>query len=129
MKIYCSKDDIRTYQNRRNENKFIETKQYDDGHKYARQYMKWDTPYGEVKNYSGSKSNRGRYHRVSQRSPDQMLEDYDDITKIYEAKYLDSAGDYRYHYIYAPDRAAAVKLAEKIKSANDYRRAIYVASV
>lgn len=78
--IECS-DDIKTYQNRRNENKFIETKKYDDGHTVARQYMKWNTPEGEVKNYSGAKdARRGRWHRAGQHTRDMMLEDYDEIT-------------------------------------------------
>ena len=78
--IECS-DDIRTYQNRRNENKFIETKKYNDGHTVARQYMKWNTPEGEVKNYSGAKdAKRGRWHRTRQHTRDMMLEDYDEIT-------------------------------------------------
>ena len=71
--------DVRTYQNRRNENKFIETKKYKDGHSVARQYMKWDTPEGEVKNYTGSKSNRGRWFRAGQHTRDMMLDDYDEV--------------------------------------------------
>lgn len=70
---------VRTYRNRRNENKFIETKKYDDGHSVARQYMEWDTPQGKVRNYSGSASNKGRWHRASQHSRDMMLEDYDEV--------------------------------------------------
>lgn len=68
-----------TYQNRRNPNKFIETKKYNDGHTVARQYMEWDTPEGVVRNYNGSKTNRGRYHRTTQHTRDMMLEDYDEI--------------------------------------------------
>lgn len=70
---------VKTYQNRKNENKFIETKKYSDGHSVARQYMKWDTPEGEVKNYTGSKSNRGRWFRAGQHTRDMMLEDYDEV--------------------------------------------------
>lgn len=73
---------VRTYQNRKNENKFIETKKYKDGHSVARQYMKWETPEGTVKNYSGAKdANRGRWHRAGQHTRDMMLEDYDEITE------------------------------------------------
>ena len=71
---------VRTYQNRRNENKFIETKKYKDGHSVARQYMKWETPEGTVKNYTGAKdSKNGRWHRANQHSRDVMLEDYDEV--------------------------------------------------
>lgn len=80
---------VRTYQNRKNENKFIETKKYNDGHSVARQYMKWDTPEGEVKNYMGSKSNRGRWFRAGQHTRDMMLEDYDEITSSYDVDYGD----------------------------------------
>lgn len=69
-----------TYQNKRNPNKFIETKKYNDGHRVARQYMKWDTPEGEVKNYTGAKdAKRGRYFRTRKDTLDQMLEDYDEV--------------------------------------------------
>ena len=71
---------VRTYQNRKNENKFIETKKYKDGHRVARQYMKWETPEGTVKNYSGAKDwKNGRWHRANQHSRDMMLEDYDEV--------------------------------------------------
>lgn len=72
---------VRTFQNRRNENKFIETKKYADGHQVARQYMKWDTPEGTVKNYNGAKDwKNGRWHRTTQNTRDMMLEDYDEVT-------------------------------------------------
>lgn len=77
-KVNASSD--ATYQNRRNPNKFIETRKYDDGHTVARQYMKWDTPNGEVKNYNGAKdAKRGRYSRVNKSTLDSMLEDYDQV--------------------------------------------------
>lgn len=70
-----------TYVNKKNPNKFIETKKYKDGHRVARQYMKWDTPDGEVKNYTGAKdAKRGRYHRTNKDTLDSMLEDYDEVT-------------------------------------------------
>ncbi len=77
--VTSATSDVRTYQNRRNENKFIETKKYKDGHSVARQYMRWDTPEGEVKNYTGSKSNRGRWFRAGQHTRDMMLDDYDEV--------------------------------------------------
>lgn len=71
---------VETYRNRRNPNKYIEVKKGDDGHSYARQYLKWDTPDGEVKNYMGARTSRGRYFRHRRDSIDQMLEDYDEVT-------------------------------------------------
>lgn len=69
-----------TYQNRRNPNKFIETKKYKDGHRVARQYMEWDTPNGTVRNYNGAKdAKRGRYFRTRKNTLDEMLEDYDEV--------------------------------------------------
>jgi len=82
MKKYIKSNAVapdKTYQNKRNPNKFIEMKKYDDGHTVARQYMKWDTPEGEVKNYNGSKTNRGRYHRMGQRTLNEVLDDYDEV--------------------------------------------------
>lgn len=79
MKKYIKSNDA-TYQNKRNPNKFIETRKYDDGHTVARQYMKWDTPEGEVKNYTGAKdAKRGRYFRTRKDTLDQMLEDYEEV--------------------------------------------------
>jgi len=76
-----SSDDVRTFQNKRNPNKYLESKKYKDGHTVSRQYMKWDTDRGEVKNYMGSKSNRGRWHRMNQRTlNDVVQDDYDEIT-------------------------------------------------
>lgn len=79
MRIIKASSD-KTYQNKKNPNKFIETRKYDDGHTVARQYMKWETPDGEVKNYTGAKdAKQGRYHRASKATLDSMLEDYDEI--------------------------------------------------
>ena len=75
-----SEGSTRTYRNRRNPNKFIETKKSNDGHSYARQYMEWDTPEGKVRNYTGAKDpKRGRYSRANKSSREQMLEDYDEV--------------------------------------------------
>ena len=74
-------NEIRTYRNERNPNKFIEVKKDNSGHSYARQYMEWDTPQGTVKNYTGAKDpKRGRYSRVRKSTLDSMLEDYDEIS-------------------------------------------------
>ena len=80
MKRYVKSASDKTFQNKQNPNKFIETRRYDDGHTVARQYMKWDTPNGEVKNYNGAKdAKHGRYHRANKATLDSMLEDYDEI--------------------------------------------------
>lgn len=73
-------DSIRTYRNNRNPNKYIEVKKGNDGHSYMRQYMKWDTDNGEVKNYMGARTSRGRYFRSRQATIDQALEDYTEVT-------------------------------------------------
>jgi len=70
----------KTYQNKQNPNKYVEVKKGSDGHSYVRQYMKWDTENGTVKNYNASKSNRGRYHRATQQTINQILEDYTEVT-------------------------------------------------
>jgi len=41
--------------------------------------LKWDTPDGEVKNYMGARTSRGRYFRARRDSIDQMVEDYDPV--------------------------------------------------
>lgn len=82
MKRYVrsSKDEVDTYVNRRNPNKYVEVKKYDDGHTVSRQYMKWDTPQGEVKNYTGARdAKRGRYFRTRKNTLNQILDDYDKI--------------------------------------------------
>ena len=81
---------VNTYRNRRNPNKYIEVKKGNDGHSYARQYLKWDTPDGEVKNYMGARTSRGRYFRHRRDSIDQMLEDYDEVTSSSDLNSLDS---------------------------------------
>lgn len=96
-----------TYQNKKNPNKFIETKKYKDGHQVARQYMKWDTPEGEVKNYTGAKdAKRGRYFRTRKDTLNQMLEDYDEVES---ATALDSRyGEREIEEILPPDTATAM---------------------
>lgn len=86
-------DNVRTYRNNRNPNKYIEVKKADDGHSYARQYLKWDTPRGEVKNYMGARTSRGRYFRHDKQSIEQMLEDYTEVTSA------DNSGDIQYSQV------------------------------
>lgn len=83
FRVIVASNEIRTYQNRRNPNKFVEVKKASDGHSYIRQFMQWDTDQGTVKNYSGAiDAKRGRYHRATQRTINQILEDYDEIDNI-----------------------------------------------
>ena len=96
-----------TYVNKKNPNKFIETKKYKDGHQVARQYMKWDTPEGEVKNYTGAKdAKRGRYFRTRKDTLNEMLEDYDEVesSTSVDSRY----GEREIKEIIAPDTAAAM---------------------
>lgn len=79
-KLIRTSEEVRTYRNKRNPNKFIETKKYDDGHTVARQYMQWeDTPNGEVRNYTGAAdAKNGRWFRHHQDSLNDILDDYDE---------------------------------------------------
>lgn len=82
--VTASEKSVKQYRNRRNPNKYIEVKDEGEGHQSARQYMKWDTSEGEVKNYNGSKSSRGRYSRVRKDTLNQMLDEYDEVTSSEE---------------------------------------------
>ncbi len=86
-KIYANTSPAGTtlYRNNRNENKYIETRKIRDGHTEYRQFMFWDTDRGPVKNYMGSKTNRGRWHRTSQASLNKMLEDYTEVEDVYSS--------------------------------------------
>ena len=76
-RLIRTSEEVRTFRNKRNPNKFIETKKYDDGHTVARQYMQWeDTPNGRVRNYTGAK--RGRWFRHHQDTLNDILDDYDE---------------------------------------------------
>lgn len=74
-----NREPVKTYRNDRNPNKYVEVKKGNDGHSYIRQYMEWDTEDGKVKNYMGSKTNRGKYHRTTQETINQILEDYTEV--------------------------------------------------
>lgn len=78
-KLIRTSEEVRTFRNKRNPNKFIETKKYGDGHTVARQYMQWeDTPNGRVRNYTGSRGTQGRWFRYHQDSLNDILDDYDE---------------------------------------------------
>lgn len=71
------------YRNKRNENKYIEVKKSSDGHTEFRQFMYWVTDDGPVKNYNGSKTNRGRFHRVRQGTLNSILDDYEQVDGVH----------------------------------------------
>lgn len=79
-RLIRTSEEVRTFRNKRNPNKFIETKKYDDGHTVARQYIQWeDTPTGRVRNYTGAAdAHRGRWFRHHQDTLNDILDDYDE---------------------------------------------------
>ena len=81
--VMCTTESYQLYRNKRNENKYIEVKKTSDGHTWFRQFMYWNTPEGSVKNYSASKTNRGRYHRVRQDTLNMILEDYEPVDDVH----------------------------------------------
>lgn len=70
------------FRNKRNENKYIEVKVYKDGHIYVKQFMKWYTTRGIVKNYLASRSNKGRAYRYNKNSLSELLEDYTYLNEV-----------------------------------------------
>lgn len=77
--IRAAQDRYELYRNKRNEHKYVEVKHTPDGHTWFRQFMAWNLPTGQVKNYYASKSNKGRYQRVRQEWLKQLLEDYEPV--------------------------------------------------
>ena len=65
-----------TYVNKRNENKHLLVRRYDDGHTVVKQFMEWDNG---VRNYTGCRlhSRHGRFSRMRQTLLREVLEDYD----------------------------------------------------
>lgn len=82
QELRASQETYALYQNIRNKNKYIEVKKTSDGHTWMRQFMFWNTDRGPVKNYSGSKTNRGRYHRITIDSLKKILEDYNIVESV-----------------------------------------------
>lgn len=83
IKANASPEGVELYRNLRNENKYIEVKHSNDGHTYFRQFMYWNMEDGPVKNYNGSKTNRGRFHRVRQDTLKGILEDYEQVDDVH----------------------------------------------
>lgn len=73
--------DVRTFRNKRNQNKYLETKKYNDGHTVSRGYMRYEDAEGnEKRNYMGSRSNRGRWHRMNQGTLNEVVkDDYEEV--------------------------------------------------
>lgn len=90
--IRASEENYQLYRNKRNENKYIEVKKSADGHTYYRQFMFWNTDTGSVKNYSGSRTNRGRYHRTTLETLNKILDDYVLVESVED----DVKSDYSY---------------------------------
>lgn len=80
------KGELELYQNKKNKNKYIEVKKGNDGHTFFRQFMYWNTEDGPVKNYSGSKTNRGRFHRETQASLNKILKDYRRVDQVHDTQ-------------------------------------------
>lgn len=124
-------DSEKVYQNKRNPNKFVEVKKTSDGHSYVRQYMKWDTDNGTVKNYNASKSNRGRYYRATQQTINQILEDYTEVTSetsISETNYSQMSFDFSHNGNYDELKvreAAETALGQYITLGTDFESVDY----
>nr|DAH43198.1 MAG TPA: hypothetical protein [Caudoviricetes sp.] len=70
--------EFKTYQNKRNRNKFIQVKKYTCGNYYFRQFMHWETDRGPVTSYIGTK--RGRFVRNGMRTLGPVLsDDYEEV--------------------------------------------------
>lgn len=65
-----------TYQNIRNKNKFIDVVHHGDGHYYAIQFMKYETPGRTVVNYVGTRCGRKQKFRIRKGTLLSILEDY-----------------------------------------------------
>ena len=71
--------EIKTFQNKRNANKFIQVKKYSSGNYYFRQFMHWETERGPVTNYIGTKN--GAFRRNGMRTIGPVLrDDFKEVT-------------------------------------------------
>ena len=66
---------IKTYRNKRNENKYIDIKHTNDRHYMWRQRMSWSNG---VTNYIGGHP-KGGFHRVRSSWFNQVMEDYEEV--------------------------------------------------
>lgn len=131
MVIQAATATEKVYQNKRNPNKFVEVKKGSDGHSYVRQYMKWDTEEGTVKNYNASKSNRGRYYRATQQTINQILEDYTEVTSatdVEDTNYSQMSFDFSYDIDYDELKvreAAEIALGRYVTLGTDFESVDY----
>ena len=71
--------EIKTFRNKRNHNKFIQVKRYKSGNFYAREFMYWETKFGPVTNYIGTKN--GTFCRLGIKTLGPVLrDDYEEVT-------------------------------------------------
>lgn len=66
--------EVKIYQNKRNENKFITVTRYDAGHIYAQQYMKWKN--GRISWMAAGVRHGRRLRRFRKGTLDMILNDY-----------------------------------------------------
>lgn len=62
--------EVRIYQNRKNEHKYLEVRKYECGHYVFRQYMEWKS--AGVKNPVGSEN----FQRIRKVDLDELVKDY-----------------------------------------------------
>lgn len=67
--------EIKSYRNKRNENKYIDVKRTNDCHYMWRQRMSWSNG---VTNYLGGHP-KGGFHRVRKSWMDEVMEDYTEV--------------------------------------------------
>lgn len=65
-----------TFQNIRNEHKFIDVVHHGDGHYYMIQYIKHELPKGTVVNYMGTRCGHKQKFRIGKATLTGILEDY-----------------------------------------------------
>ena len=75
--------EIKTYQNKRNPNKYIDVKHTNDRHYLWRQRMSWRIG---VTNYIGTK--KGGYKRQSKKTIEEVLQDYTLLYTHYTNPYI-----------------------------------------
>lgn len=63
--------EIKTYRNRRNDNKYIDVKHTNDHHYLWRQRMVW----GKITNHVGTP--KGGFRRMNKKAINEVLEDYE----------------------------------------------------
>lgn len=71
-----------TFQNIKNEHKFIDVVHHGDGHYYMVQYIRHDLPEGTVINYMRHRAGRKQKFRVRKTSLIAILEDYERVEEV-----------------------------------------------